>query len=153
MTLPSLHQPYSHRTRFKVIRSTTRLIQNSRTKVNLATPYSTVKAVTSRSTPPKSKISIAKNINQKYKWIRNSLKKIEVTDRPVRIAEVPEKINKRSQSSFKLDRRILKTTHLNRDRVTKRKLQAPLSKCLVQIRGVKFHRHPNGKCLQRLGQC
>ena len=34
-------------------------------------------------------------------------------------------------------------------RITKRKLRASLSKCLVQIRGVKFHTHPNGKCLQR----
>jgi hypothetical protein len=25
-------------------------------------------------------------------------------------------------------------------------------KCLVRIRGVKFHTHPNGKCLQRLSK-
>ena len=35
--------------------------------------------------------------------------------------------------------------------VTKRKPRESLSKCLVRIRGIKFHTHPNGKSLQRLG--
>jgi hypothetical protein len=50
--------------------------------------------------------------------------------------------------SFKLDRR----KNVTNGRVTKRKPRASLSKCLVRIRGIKFHTHPNGKCLQRLGK-
>jgi hypothetical protein len=56
-------------------------------------------------------------------------------------------------SSFKLDRRKMSTTtSAINGRVTKRKPRAALSKCLVRIRGVQFHTHPNGKCLQRLGR-
>lgn len=49
--------------------------------------------------------------------------------------------------SFKLDRRKILSPS-----IMKKKPRASLSKCLIKIRGVKFHTHPNGKCLQRLSK-
>lgn len=56
--------------------------------------------------------------------------------------------------SFKLDHRKVVSTRptIAHGRVSKRKLRGSLTKCLVRIRGVNFHTHPNGKCLQRLSE-
>lgn len=120
MDFRSLHQPYSHRTRFKVVRSTKKLVRvpkSNSTTTNpqrISTQFKIFRKpqISPKSSPVKTKLSIAKSITNKYK----------------------------------LDRRIV-----TNGRVTKRKPRASLSKCLIRIRGVKFQTHPNGKCLQRLG--
>ncbi|CAF1082651.1 unnamed protein product [Adineta ricciae] len=155
MEFPSYRKPYSHRTRFKLVHSTTTLVKVSKATTTTTTTAAAAAAIpTSRfklvrngtqKTQPalnSSKTSLlrvkntekslpstalVKNIENKYKWIRTSLRKT-------------------NRNSFKLDRR--KPT--SSGRVAKRKPHASLSKCLVRIRGIKFQTHPNGKCLQRL---
>lgn len=82
MDRPSYHQPYSHRTRFKVVRSTTKLVK----KPKLVSPFKLVQNGHSPSKPmtltrsksiEKSSTTVAKIIGNKYKWIRTSLKKNE----------------------------------------------------------------------------
>ncbi|CAF3866884.1 unnamed protein product [Adineta steineri] len=146
MAFSSYHQPYSHRTRFKLIHSTTTLVKISKSKTSV--PISQFKFIQNGtkqqqqiiSSPKptliraksidKSSTVVAKSIGNKYKWIRTSLKK---TDR----------------NSFKLDRRKILAPGVTSSRVTKRKTRDSLSKCLVRIRGIKFHTNSNGKCLQR----
>ncbi|CAF1230559.1 unnamed protein product [Adineta steineri] len=146
MAFSSYHQPYSHRTRFKLIHSTTTLVKISKSKTSV--PISQFKFIQSGtkqqqqiiSSPKptliraksidKSSTVVAKSIGNKYKWIRTSLKR---TDR----------------NSFKLDRRKILAPGVTNSRVTKRKTRDSLSKCLVRIRGIKFHTNSNGKCLQR----
>jgi hypothetical protein len=120
MEFPSYHQPYSHRTRFQVIRSTTTLVKlpkSSQFKLirNGNPPIIRTKSV------DKSSTIVAKSIGNKYKWIK-----------------------KKTDGTFKVDRR--------KNLISKRKPRASLSKCMVRIRGIKFQTHPNGKCLQRLGE-
>jgi hypothetical protein len=89
MEYSSYHQPYSHRTRFQVIRSTTKLIKQPKTSSSqfkfirnkIISPKPTI--IRTKSVE-KSSTTIAKNIENKYKWIRTSLKKIE-SNRLVRI--------------------------------------------------------------------
>ncbi|CAF4092407.1 unnamed protein product [Rotaria sp. Silwood2] len=151
MEFSTYHQPYSHKTRFKLIHSTTTFVKIPKTKTNLSLinrPTSQFKFIRngtkqeSKVITPKptiiraksidrSSTTVAKSIGNKYKWIRTSLKKTD-------------------SNSFKLDRRKILTTSLTTGRITKRKPRASLSKCLVRIRGIRFHTHPNGKCLQRL---
>jgi len=124
------HQPYSHRTRFQVIRSTTKLVNKTKTISPFKIIRNGTNFVRSKSID-KSSNTVAKNIENKYKWMRANSKKT-------------------GNNSFKLDRRKILTTSVTNGRITKRKPRASLSKCLVRIRGVKFHTQPNGKCLQRL---
>jgi hypothetical protein len=82
MEFSAYHQPYSHQTRFKVVRSTTKLVKKPKA-------LSQFKFVRNGSSPSKpilnrskslekpSKI-IAKSIENKYKWIRTSLRKTEI---------------------------------------------------------------------------
>lgn len=77
-------------------------------------------------------------------WKRAKSRGLCTFERSVREAE--------EMFSFKLDRRKILIPSLAHGRVTKRKPRASLSKCLIKIRGVKFHTHPNGKCLQRLSK-
>jgi hypothetical protein len=104
MAFSSFHQPYSHRTRFQLIRSTTTLVQKPKTKTNLPIANRTVsqfKLIRSKTeqqqqqqtiSSPKPVIVraksfdkpatiIGKNIRNKYKWIRTSLKKTDTTNR------------------------------------------------------------------------
>lgn len=77
--MPSYHQPYSHRTRFKVVRSTTKLVTKGKTVSQyklVQNGYSPSKFSRSKSIDKPSTI-VAKSIGNKYKWIRTSLKKIE----------------------------------------------------------------------------
>lgn len=70
MTLPPFHQPYSHRTRFKLVRSTTSLVKICRTKTIPSTPTNLVKNVPNRLTaPPLKAVS-----GTKYKWTPNTPK-------------------------------------------------------------------------------
>ncbi|CAF2161240.1 unnamed protein product [Rotaria magnacalcarata] len=149
MELSSYHQPYSHQTRFKVIHSTTTLIKLPKTNLSIVNrPTSQFKLIRHAAkqekmiNPQKPTIIraksidkpsaiVAKSIGNKYKWMRASLKNTD-------------------SNSFKLDHRKVLTSSLRNGRVSKRKPRASLSKCLVRIRGVKFHTNPNGKCLQRL---
>ena len=149
MEFPGYHQPYSHRTRFKVVRSTTKLV----TKPKAVNQFKIVRNGISPSKPiltrskslEKPSNLVAKSIENKYKWIRTSLKKME-RPRLVWFECTCRQLD--MMFSFKLDRR--KTvTH---GRITKRKPRASLSKCLVRIRGIKFQTHPNGKCLKRLSK-
>ncbi|UJR15538.1 hypothetical protein I4U23_002477 [Adineta vaga] len=141
MEFPSYRKPYSHRTRFKLIHSTTTLVKVSKTRIPTS-QFKLIRNETKQLQPilsspkptllraksiDKSSTAVAKHIGNKYKWMRTSLKK---TDR----------------NSFKLDRR----KPLTNEQVSKRKPRASLSKCLVRIRGIKFQTNSNGKCLQRL---
>lgn len=170
MEYSSYHHPYSHRTRFKVVRSTTKLVKQPKTtsqfkliRNDIKTPKPTI--IRTKSVDKSSTI-VAKNIGNKYKWIRTSLKKIE-SNRLVRnitkhkgIEPVGvgseifrhQFINFEILFSFKFDRRKILSPSITNGRIAKRKARASLSKCLVRIRGVKFHTNPNGKCLQRLSK-
>ncbi len=158
MEYSSYHQPYSHRTRFKVIRSTTKLIQTPKPIINRSiSQFKFIQNGTNSSKPTiikmksidKSATTIAKSIGNKYKWIRTSLKKTE-SNRLVRI--IYKYMYFQIPFSFKFDRRKILARSVINGRVTKRKPRASLSKCFVHIRGIKFHTHPNGKCLQRLSK-
>ena len=79
MDMPSYHQPYSHRTRFKVVRSTTKLVKKPKTVSQyklVQNGYSPTIINRSKSID-KSSATVAKSIGNKYKWIRTSLKKTE----------------------------------------------------------------------------
>ncbi len=153
MEFPAYHQPYSHQTRFKVVRSTTKLVKKPKTIsrfkfVRNGISPSKPMMLRSKSTEKPSTI-IAKSIENKYKWIRTSLKKTESQ----RLVWIEYKCRELAMIfSFKLDRRKISTPSLRNGRINKRKARASLFKCLVRIRGVKFQTHPNGKCLQRLSK-
>jgi hypothetical protein len=81
MEFPAYHQPYSHQTRFKVVRSTTKLVKKPKTIsrfkfVRNGISPSKPMMLRSKSIEKPSTI-IAKSIENKYKWIRTSLKKTE----------------------------------------------------------------------------
>jgi hypothetical protein len=120
MEFRSLHQPYSHRTRFKVVRSTKKLVQ---------VPKSTTTSTTN-----------SQRISTQFKIVRKPL----ISPKPSPI-KTKFSIVKSITNKYKLDRRTMAN-----GRVTKRKPRASLSKCLIRIRGVKFQTNSNGKCLQRL---
>lgn len=162
----SYRQPYSHKTRFKVIHSQTKLVKVPKTKTNFSLvngSTSQFKLVRNSSKPEKtvssskptvlraksidksSSATLAKSIGNKYKWIRTSLKKTESN----RLVFIRLKSNCNDfKFSFKLDHRKVLSPN---SRIIKRKTRASLSKCLIRIRGVKFQTHPNGKCIKRLG--
>ena len=96
MEFSSYRKPYSHRTRFKLVHSTTTLVKVSKTTGTAAAiPTSRFKLVqngtkTTQSALSSSKTSLlrikntdkslpstalAKNIGNKYKWMRTSLRK------------------------------------------------------------------------------
>lgn len=83
MELPSLHQPYSHRTRFKVVRSTKKLVSAPKLAMTspqkISTQFKIVRKpqVTIKTSPMKPKLSIVKSISNKYKWNRTNTKKNE----------------------------------------------------------------------------
>jgi hypothetical protein len=102
MEFSSYHQPYSHRTRFQVIRSTTTLVKVSKAKINLPiinrsiSQFKLVQNGTQQiinapkpmivrgKSIDRSSTIVAKSIGNKYKWIRTSLKKTD-RNRLVRI--------------------------------------------------------------------
>ena len=83
MELPSLHQPYSHRTRFKVVRSTKKLVPLLKpimaSPQKISTQFKIVRKpqVSVKPSPIKPKLSIVKSISNKYKWNRTNTKKNE----------------------------------------------------------------------------
>lgn len=95
MEYSSYRKPYSHRTRFKLVHSTTTLVKVSKTTTAAATPTSRFKLVRNgtKTTQPvlnssktsllrvknaeKSSTALAKNIGNKYKWMRTSLRKTD----------------------------------------------------------------------------
>src|SRR5579871_5092486 len=84
MEFSSYHQPYSHRTRFKDIHSTTTLVKVPKTK-SVTSQFKLIRNGTNTSKPTiiraksidKSSTIVAKSIGNKYKWIRTSLKKTD----------------------------------------------------------------------------
>jgi hypothetical protein len=78
MNFSSYHQPYSHRTRFQVIRSTTKLVKQPKivSQFKLIRNGTNPTIVRAKSVD-KSSTVVAKHIGNKYKWIRTSLKKTD----------------------------------------------------------------------------
>jgi hypothetical protein len=76
MEFSSYHLPYSHRTRFQVIRSTTKLV----TKPKITSQFKLIRNGTNfvrTKSVEKPSNTVAKSIGNKYKWIRTSLKRTE----------------------------------------------------------------------------